>query len=336
MKVVAILGGLGSQMFKYAFYLNVKEHTKDQNCYVDTTLFDKLDMWNGYELKNIFNIDVCDVKEIFTKEEYLEMIQADVPHRTFILNKMIDTDYKTTYLFNRGIRTQWKFKRVMKHPLLLKLKQILRQLKSILYEIKVKKDKNYIKNMTSCEDKYDDAYLCEDANAYYDEFNHTSDLYVKKIKLELIRVFKFPPLIDKKNIELANIISNTNAVAMHIRRSDHMYDNGQLFENHYYKKCVDLIKSKVENCSFFIFSDEPEWCKKNLTALGLNIESGQVYFVDWNIGNESYRDMQLMTLCKHNILAISAFSWWGYYLSEIEDKIVCAPNGYWLEVQYHF
>ena len=50
------------------------------------------------------------------------------------------------------------------------------------------------------------------------------------------------------------------------------------------------------------------------------MDNDQVYFIDWNTGNESYRDMQLMTLCKHNILAISAFSWWGYYLSEIENK----------------
>ena len=56
MKVVAILGGLGSQMVKYAFYLDVKKKCKDEKCYIDTTAFHSLKMWNGYELERIFGI----------------------------------------------------------------------------------------------------------------------------------------------------------------------------------------------------------------------------------------------------------------------------------------
>lgn len=60
--------------------------------------------------------------------------------------------------------------------------------------------------------------------------------------------------------------------------------------------------------------------------MGLN-EQDEIYFVDWNTQLESYRDMQLMTYCKHNIIAISSFSWMGYYLSKHKkDKIVCAAR----------
>ena len=67
-----------------------------------------------------------------------------------------------------------------------------------------------------------------------------------------------------------------------------------------------------------------EWCKENLVDLiGRDKE---VIFVDWNKGKESYRDIQLMSLCHYNIIANSSFSWWGAWLNNYEDKVVIAPE----------
>lgn len=49
-------------------------------------------------------------------------------------------------------------------------------------------------------------------------------------------------------------------------------------------------------------------------------------YVGWNKGDESYKDMQLMSLCKHNIIANSTFSWWGAWLNNSENKVMIAPR----------
>ena len=60
-----------------------------------------------------------------------------------------------------------------------------------------------------------------------------------------------------------------------------------------------------------------------------HFEGHDCCFVEGNTGVESFRDMQLMSLCKNHIIANSSFSWLGAWLNPSPQKIVIAP-GKWI------
>ncbi|HOV15035.1 MAG TPA: alpha-1,2-fucosyltransferase, partial [Spirochaetota bacterium] len=125
-----------------------------------------------------------------------------------------------------------------------------------------------------------------------------------------------------KAINISNQIKNSNSVSIHVRRGDYVGNIKTLnfhgvCEIDYYIDAINSIKQKVQNPLFFIFSDDIEWCKNN-------IKDENSIFIDFE--RDDYVDMYLMTVCKHNIIANSSFSYWAAYLNQNFDKIVIAPK----------
>ena len=134
-----------------------------------------------------------------------------------------------------------------------------------------------------------------------------------------------------QNADIAEKISQVNAVSLHVRRGDYISDKKNAFIGvctlDYYKTAIEKIKTQVDNPVFFVYSDDINWVKNNLV-----IDKTAV-FVNHNRGQESYNDMHLMSLCKHNIIANSSFSWWGAWLNTSPDKIVIAPKQWFANMQ---
>ena len=144
--------------------------------------------------------------------------------------------------------------------------------------------------------------------------------YANEYENDIRKIFKFPELNDEYNRKMAEMIVMTNSVSIHVRRGDYLrIGNGIALNKEYYDNAVAIIKTKVEKPIFFVFSDDIKWCKENL-------DYANMYFIEHNNGEDSYKDMQLMSMCKYNIVANSTFSAWASWLNDYEDKIIIYPR----------
>jgi hypothetical protein len=147
---------------------------------------------------------------------------------------------------------------------------------------------------------------------------------------EIRKLFSFRDTLSGQNAGLSEKIKSTLSVSVHVRRGDYVF-NPETNAYHgvcspeYYRKAIRLMKEKHGDCYFFVFSDDIEWCRANLEV------GEKTAFVSHNTGRNSYLDMQLMSLCKHHIIANSSFSWWGAWLNPSSDKTVIAPAKWFAE-----
>lgn len=144
------------------------------------------------------------------------------------------------------------------------------------------------------------------------------------VREQACKSFVFSPFEDDKNKAMLSEIEGSESVAIHLRKGkDYMQKaiTKGTCTLEYYQKAIDIIKSKVSNPKFYVFTDNAEWVRENLMGIDYKL-------VDINpaIGWGNHFDMQLMSHCKHNIIANSTYSWWGAYLNQNKDKIVIAPK----------
>lgn len=138
--------------------------------------------------------------------------------------------------------------------------------------------------------------------------------YESEIKKDLSPDKKFLEDIYTKYPQLKN-----NSVSIHVRRTDYLSSNGYhpVQPISYYEKSLEIIG---EYDNLFIFSDDIEWCEQNLKF------KNQIFVKD----NPSSYDIWMMSLCRHNIIANSSFSWWGAWLNENPNKKVVSPS-HWFQ-----
>ncbi len=152
-----------------------------------------------------------------------------------------------------------------------------------------------------------------------------SEKYFKDIEDTVRKEFTLKHPTDPAGEAVLAAIRECESVSLHVRRGD--YVSNPIYNRfhgvctaEYYNKAVEQIAAAVEKPCIFVFSDDLDWPRRNLR---LNYPTT---FVDHNGEDKDYRDMRLMSQCKHHIMANSSFSWWGAWLCTNPDKIVIAPK----------
>jgi hypothetical protein len=167
-------------------------------------------------------------------------------------------------------------------------------------------------------------------NIYLDGYFQDENYFIH-IREQILADFTFPA-VSYENIAIEKEIRKSdNPVSIQIRRGDFLKPALLVFNGllpiAYYKQAIKIIESKTSDQRYFIFSDDPEWCQSAFKFLGERaiLASGNAV--------EEWEDMYLMSLCKHNIVANSSYSWWGAWLNNHPDKIVITPEKWFYDIK---
>tara|TARA_Y100000593_G_C4244124_1_gene303745 strand:+ start:43 stop:891 length:849 start_codon:yes stop_codon:yes gene_type:complete len=122
---------------------------------------------------------------------------------------------------------------------------------------------------------------------------------------------------DKASSNIENIRSKfKDLVSIHVRRDDYLANpNHPVLSIEYYQQAINNFNDK--EYAFVVFSDDIQWCKDNF---------GDDERIFYSEGNIDYIDLCMMSLCDHNIIANSTFSWWAAWLNTNKDKRVFASK----------
>lgn len=331
MIVVHFESGLGNQMLNYAEFLAVKSAHPEEAIYCESIVYElgveqnRINMWNGYELEKVFNIKIPNVSELFSLDEWKEIVY-EIKESKFWEDGWNYSEIICDTLNRHGLQLEnetgngkKRGNKFLASVTKSRLGYMLKRFVSTLFpEILIRK-KAYPESL----------FLDGKSNFYTGQ--KLLFLYkgndIEKITQQLIRAFRFPEIRkEDDNYDMVNTIKRTNAVAIHIRRSDMLYANGYLYKYGYFKRAIRKIRKKISNPTFFVFGDvdSAKWLKDNPRRVGLR-KNDSVVYVENNKASTSYRDMQLMTYCKGVIITNSTFGWWGAFLNNYPGKITISP-----------
>jgi Glycosyl transferase family 11 len=158
-----------------------------------------------------------------------------------------------------------------------------------------------------------------------------SEKYFADAMEELRKAFRFKHPLEGEAEGVSRQIRSSNSVSLHIRRGDyaafkHVEQTMGPTNLSYYEKAAGYINEQskrmgIEVPTFFVFSDDIEWCKTRL-----KLPFPTVYLDQSSAGPKASHHLQMMSLCRNNIIANSTFSWWGAWLNANPEKIVIAPE----------
>ncbi len=275
MIIVQLTGGLGNQLFQFAFGRALSQKS-GADLYLDISSYAWDDLRN-YELSSFA------LKELIATNEEISQLKKRQPN------------FKDR-LISKLTRKNIPYFRL-----------------SVINEPSFRFDENYVNYHND--------------NTYFQGY-WQSESYFKQIRPILLKELTLKnDFSDSANYYSQLIESTEISVSIHVRRGDYV-SNSETTAFHgvcdlnYYKTAIAYIQSQFQNPTFFVFSDDKEYVKE---VFG---NQTNIIYVE-NIPFDC-EEMLLMSNCEHNIIANSSFSWWGAWLNQHQNKLVIAPDKWFL------
>ena len=318
MKIFLLDGGLGNQAFQYIFGRFVQEVCSEP-VYFDDRYFFYIDSMKyfdtnmHYQLTEVFGVKPNLLSDYFTKDVWREILDISQDKVHFL-----------DLLMQNGLNLDV----VSEGNLVASYSSYISSLRNH-YNMNKEYPRSYSIEYTGpyssfVVNGYHPSIAKWAGNVYYHGYWINAN-YFKEIRDILLDELIFPDITDDRNSDIAEQISHSQSIAIHVRRGDFAAANWAI-KTDWYVLSISEMKRHVSNPRFFVFSDEPGWCRENERTLGF-AEGDEIVYVEGNTGKNAFRDMQLMSLCKNMIISNSSFSYLAALLNRYPDKFVLEPTG---------
>ena len=154
--------------------------------------------------------------------------------------------------------------------------------------------------------------------------------YFDNYKNNIFNLIKLDEFKNEIKLKCDQFDFNNKYISLHFRIGDFvLYPNSHsLLKLSYYKNCINYIIEKTNYDKFqilyFCEQKDNELVLKKIRELKNDFKN--LTFIKVDDTFEDWEQMLIMSLCKHNIIANSTFSWWGAYFNTDDDHIVCYPS----------
>lgn len=330
LKVFHIESGLGNQMLDYADLLAGLSVNPEHEFYIETMIYDipgasaAINQWNGYELERVFGVEARNVRELLPDDVWADIVNHVEASEFWEHNWCYSTPVVGA-LAAAGIALVDCNPRLDTPGRPSQMSWVKYRGRNLYYHLLPARAATDIAERERI-------FAQSDENEYTGHFLRLQykGCGIDRIDAEIRKTFVFSAFEDEQNIAFSSYLNSRESVAVHARRGDMLGQNGYCYKYGYFRRAVRFMRKRLGHPTFVFFCDPGSvtWCKKNLAIFGLDdYPAGLVEFVDWNRGDDSFRDMQLMAEhCRHVIATNSSFGWWAGYLNPNPDKIICSPD----------
>lgn len=179
-------------------------------------------------------------------------------------------------------------------------------------------------------------------HGYFQSYKYFQENYNTISRMIRIEEQRKMVLEKCRNIFLNDDVETVKYISLHFRLGDYkrVQHCHNLLQNDYYMLALKHIINIVNHSNnsdkiqykviYFCEKEDDAVVEKRIEKINELInrifKNINISFIRINDTLEDWEQMLAMSLCEHNIIANSSFSWWGAYINDNPDKIVTYPS----------